>query len=366
MREPCFPDRTQRLLLKAALLQGETARAAYEEWRGLADLEKLDAGSVWLLPLLRRNLVKQGVAVRQEEKYKSVYRLIWARNQLMRERLSEAVAALNGAGIVPLVLKGQSLIERYYRDYGLRRMADIDLLVPTTRAEKAIALIEGLGWRTKGSPLPKPLADNFLVLTGDSYGNSAGLELDLHWHLLFESCREESDQLFWRDAVTFKVGKTEALALSPTDLLFHLVVHGVRWNYVPPLRWIADTCLVIKGGEIAWPRLVELAVRFKVVLPVYRGLALLKAEFQAAVPELVLQELRAQKVSFLERLEYRARVAGGSFGKLWLHYRRYQKIRPPFGFSEYLCRVWRVGSLRRLPFFAVKNGLRRLFRITKH
>ena len=57
-----WPDAAQTLLLQAALLDGDAGRTALDEWRARVDLDRLDRGSLTLLPLLYQRLVDAGIA----------------------------------------------------------------------------------------------------------------------------------------------------------------------------------------------------------------------------------------------------------------------------------------------------------------
>jgi hypothetical protein len=51
-----FPTPTQLLLLRACLETAAEARAAWEEWSTVVDLDHVDHESCYLLPLLDKNL----------------------------------------------------------------------------------------------------------------------------------------------------------------------------------------------------------------------------------------------------------------------------------------------------------------------
>jgi hypothetical protein len=56
----CWPNEPQRLLLQAALLDGDRASTASRAWCARIDLDLLDAGSLRLLPLLYRAMTARG------------------------------------------------------------------------------------------------------------------------------------------------------------------------------------------------------------------------------------------------------------------------------------------------------------------
>lgn len=65
----------------------------------------------------------------------------------MQGMLADAVAALNGAGLRPLVLKGLHTGAVYFPEPGARTAADIDLAVGAPELPAAEAALAALGWR---------------------------------------------------------------------------------------------------------------------------------------------------------------------------------------------------------------------------
>ena len=93
-------------------------------------------------------------------------------------------------------------------------------------------------------------------------------------------------------------------ALCPTDQLLHACVHGVVWNPVPPLRWVADASCVLASSDIDWYRMLDLATRFRVVPALRDSLRYLVKTLDAPVPEGVLQRLDSTPVTPVEEHEY--------------------------------------------------------------
>src|SRR5579875_2354823 len=61
--------------------------------------------------------------------------------------LRQALAALQGAGLTPIVLKGAALAHTVYPRPFYRTMSDIDLLLPAGQIGRAQELLEGAGFR---------------------------------------------------------------------------------------------------------------------------------------------------------------------------------------------------------------------------
>src|SRR5262245_47798267 len=89
-----WPTPHQELLLGAALLNGDEALEAWEEWKVGVDVDTLDWGSQRLLPRLYKNLHLHGIDEPLVAKFKGYHRRTWCENQLRFHRLAPSVRAL--------------------------------------------------------------------------------------------------------------------------------------------------------------------------------------------------------------------------------------------------------------------------------
>jgi len=198
----------------------------------------------------------------------------------------------------------------HYKDYGVRPMNDIDILVPTSQALLTAEALKRKGWiPTADESLDVPMQYRH----SHQFVGESGTELDLHWNLMIESTRVDSASDFWDKAVTFKIQDVPSYALDPTDMLFHVIVHGVKWNPEPPIRWIADTMTIIQSPDlqIDWPRIISHAKKYMVCLQIKEGLNYLHKNFQAPVPKTIMSIINRIPISYLERFEYRRLMSNG-------------------------------------------------------
>jgi Uncharacterised nucleotidyltransferase len=302
--EGFFATSEQELLLQAALLEGTDAIKAWERWKSNIDFEgHMDQGSFRLLPLLYKNLQHHEVRDPLMNRLKGVYRLAWYENQKLFYDMSEILCYLHDAGIKTMILKGAALTLLYYKNYGVRPMGDVDILVPTSQASLAIDLLKRAGWIPTTTSVEGDLSYRHAM----QFKDQSGKEFDLHWHILFESCREDSDNDFWEGAVPIAMCGVLTAALNPADTLLHVVIHGVRSNSVPPIRWIADAMAVINSSDLGidWRRLIQQAKKHRVGLRLKKGLNYLSDKFQARIPNSVMAEINDIPISPIERFEYR-------------------------------------------------------------
>jgi hypothetical protein len=308
-----FATKDQELLLRAALLNGPGAVEAWRKWESAIDWDgHLDHGSFRLLPLTYRNLKQLGVRDPIMGKLKGIYLKAWYENQRLFFEASKILTYLHNEGIQTMVLKGIPLAILHYGDHGVRPMSDIDILVPASQAISTADALKRAGWT--------PTAYGSLVMPmqyrhSQQFIGESGTEVDLHWNIMIESTRVDSSSDFWNEAVPIKVHGVHSHALDPTDMLFHIIVHGIKWNPEPPIRWIADAMTIIQtpGLHIDWPRIISHAKKYIVSLQVKEGLNYLYENFQAPVPKTIMDKINAMRVSYLELFEYRRLISSDEY-----------------------------------------------------
>lgn len=362
----CLPTPQQELLLRASLLEGEEARVSWLEWLAEAEIEMessswldhLDVASYRLLPLLFMNIENiRPVSAPLLDKLKETYLVTFCRNQSLFNRTSCALRELNEAGIETLLLKGAALAVLHYNDVGLRPMVDLDVLVPTHKADDSIEVLLKLGWQP-----------GFKAAHSQAFrSNTSGVEIDLHWHALIELSGENSDEELWNGAVKAEFNNVEVFALNPTDTLFHVCVHGMKWEGVPTFRWVADAYMVLNSGEtIDWAHLVWHAKKHKLTLPLREALIYLKELLDVSIPANVLSQLRNERISLSEKLYYSSRTAVHSERNplltLWAYYSEYKHFAKShggatgiIGFPEFLKHLWGLNDVWQVPHKAAKG-----------
>jgi hypothetical protein len=203
-----------------------------------------------------------------------------------------------------------------------------------------------------------------------------GYEIDLHWHVMAECCYDNADNFFWSQIQPFNSGTINTNSLNASDLLLHTCVHGVRWNAVPPLRWIVDALMIMKypGVTIDWDRIYEAAQNFRVNLHMIQTLGYLKKEFKAPIPDGILSKFDSAPVSKLELKENSVRmnrkdIIGGWIADYY-HYRVYSRITEskitfirllylPLFFKN----IWGIVSWWRLPWVFIAKIIKRIGKI---
>ena len=360
-------------MLQVALLKSEKALAAWKEWRPQIDFEgEFDFATFRLLPLAYENLNALGIKAPELMRFKGAYRKIWCETHQLFHETAGAVRALEQAQIDTMLLKGAPLVLRYYKNYATRAMYDLDILVRPECARDAIATLERAGWTRNASTHEEDLKYRHAM----QFFNAAGRELDLHWHVFFECSQDGADDTLWHYSQPMDFNGIRTRSLDPTHLLLHVVVHGVRSNPEPPIRWIPDAMKVLQhaGHEIDWDRLISEAKNRRFVSRLRLGLRYLKERFDAPVPTDVLSRLASAPVTLTERIENTV-ILGDQEAlyqshsrNIWLIFADYQRFTAGqgfwpslIGFTHYL--RYRLGMEGRADL--VKNAFQGLLRRLK-
>lgn len=335
-------------------MRHSVALEAWNEWRARVGLASIDTGSQRLLPLLWDNLRRQGVDLDDPDIRPLLrsYRLTLTINRLLFQEISRQLRALHGAGFPTMLLKGAALTVRYYKDYGLRPMGDFDVLIPTARTEDVLRFLQTNGWDPEPRS-PEAFTRPYRQVThSHAFHGNSNWEFDLHWHVLDECCQPDADEDFWNGAVRLDLDGVPTAVLNPADQLLHVCMHGVRWNDIPPLRWVADAITVLRASEHAldWDRLIIQAEKRRLILPMRASLDYLRTLLEAPVPSGVLERLGNLPTSRLERFEHQYKTrphwdrAFGYLPVLWCkHSRLAGDIGLPaklWGFLPFLQKYW--------------------------
>lgn len=346
----CWPTPEQELLLRAALFRGKPSVDACAEWERTVGFDHLDEGSYRMLPLLGRSLQTQGLDHPMIGRLKGIHRRAWYENQLLFRDMESVLQRFHAAGIQCMLLKGAALVLQYYHDAGLRPMRDCDVLVPEERAVTAVRLLLDDGWRVL-TAWPGELTESFRRFRHAlSMEHESGRQLDLHWHVLYDCCRRGADDDFWAASLPLEFHGTPVRALAPSDQFLHVCAHGVEWNEVAPIRWIADAITVLRQApRLDWERIVRQTERRRMVPRVRDALRYLESRMEAPIPSEVLRALDSLPVTKAEMLEYQRIVRPHDLQKpldawraVYQQYRRSAVTRNPIDFVKFLGHYWNV------------------------
>ncbi|MBN2083953.1 MAG: nucleotidyltransferase family protein [Anaerolineales bacterium] len=353
-RNGAFPTLKQELFLQAALLPGGLGLAAWRQWKqDVAWEEDIDAGSFALLSLLYVHLKELGVEDPAMGRFKGIYRKVWYQNQTLVHETADVLRLFETGRMETMVLKGAALAQLYYKDFGLRKMHDLDVVIPAAGRRRAIDMLTRAGWKPRFQPISRLTDSNLDCHHAWAFENGRGFQLDLHWNVLTGRLRPGTEEDLWAASVPLRLEGVSTRTLCPADQLLHACVHGVRWSPMPPIRWVADSFHILKAAPtgIDWDRLIGLAEECRTILAVREAFLYLRESFHAEIPDWVLRRLNGLSVTPGECRYYESAVAPQSplLGELPVYWNWYlltrewegkpDGIRAGPGFLSYLRRL---------------------------
>jgi hypothetical protein len=368
-----WPTAEQEWMLRAAIMPGQAGSEAWNKWISSVDIDHLDAGSFRLIPLLYRNLRRIGVEHELLGRFKGIHRKAWYENQMALHRLAGLLNFLHDAGIPTLILKGAALALLYYHDLGLRPMTDIDVLVPINKAIDTIELLRGSGWKPIAAT-PRNISADFLLATKacNLVRHESDPQLDLHWHVFQECLDPDADLDLWDSSVPVLNRDVETRALSSADQFLHICVHGMEWNVVAPMRWVADAMIVLsETPDLDWERVLQQARKRGFILVLQIMLLYLRSLVDAPIPSHVIEQLQSLPVTQIERDWMKIRTRGisqltvrdlfkvrfGLYKRSALSAHFHPKC---LGFPRYMQLIWGMDHWWELPQRGVRTVLNRL------
>jgi hypothetical protein len=373
------PRPEQDLLLRAALLPDPAQAAeAYTRWAARVDLDRLDFGSLQLLPLLalRPGGVPDDDALGRQVRH--VARFSWLRTQMLGRRVAPVVAALADAGLEPLLSKGAALVYAHGVDARLRPMFDIDVAVAPQDADRAVAVLNALGYH---SILQDALTGHRAAVVRDTHGfgfsGPDGAEIDLHWHLLHQGRSTVLSEAFRAAAVEAEIAGVRCRATSIEDTLVVAVAHGTSWARNAAVRWVGDVALLLRdhGAALDWDAIVLRCRQARLSRAMLDGLDYVAEVSGLDAPASARRELERVPVPLAVRLRRRraddpgtdggARPAGRIGGLIDAYENEVQTVVAPGARTgpvdglRFLARRWALPSVRAVPAHAAWVALGR-------
>jgi hypothetical protein len=316
------PGPEQELLLHAALDADDVALEAFSRWRAAVDFERIDGGSMRLLPLVVDNLGSQLGDDDVAGRARGIAKYTWAHIQQAQRVMAPVLTALNDAGATPMLLKGWALPDGYGGQGWLRARFDLDLLVPEERFSSAARLFEDHGFSRAFDVEhgDQRIGDRHAV----GFSGPGGLDVDLHRRALPTINQQDAEGPLWDAAHSVALGDAKCLVPDRADLLLMTIEHAWRWNPADSgVRWVADAVVLLRDPEaFDWDRLVAMSERYWLQALIDDSLSYLARAYGTPYPDGIRRRLnRAPRWAVIEaraRARPPARLARSERAALWL------------------------------------------------
>lgn len=204
---------------------------------------------------------------------------------------------LEAENIPFIALKGIHLLGSVYRDYPLRRMSDIDILI---HAESLPALDRVLcehGFTVSVHDNPSVRHSRILApVLHELMFERADCKIDVHWGIAkADGIAMMNEQRFWDRAGTIDLEGKMVSVLSVEDLVLHLSAHLYK-NMMRKKMQLVMFCDIIDvlrhyADTFDWSYVIQAVRQEKLERVVYSLLACLQKEGFCKVPSLLQSEL---------------------------------------------------------------------------
>lgn len=232
--------------------------------------------------LLYKSLKKAGIlgflGHRQMQQLQSFYYRTVQHNLQAVHDLMQILQQSNDKGIQVVLLQGIALLEKVYKDIGLRPLTDIDLWVLPERRAVFDSLLQQMGYQ------PDPVYPNTF--------KKGSTIVDINSHILWAERIKSRRRLLAKSQLTIHdnidVIDFEGLSagsLNTVDLALYLSLHAFKHS-ASRLVWLVDIKHILTCWKIAdWKALFDRAEELGQVNIVYDMLYLITRMFDLKVPE---------------------------------------------------------------------------------
>ncbi len=294
------------------------------------------------------------------------------RARRIERELLPALDALLALGITPVALKGFHTARRYFEEPGVRRMADVDLLVPLDRSHDAEAALSAAGFirdagpkeREKQNWIASQIENLELSLERDDPRSKWTIELhtslDRRFHPGAIAALDRE-----RSAVEpFDVAGRRLAALAPELLVVSLACHCSQELDSSRLLRLVELVRVIRaeGNRLDWDAVLAMMQRTNAARFTYPAFVLVEELAPATIDARVLDAARRASTWAARHTVARLVPAGGSLDDRGV-LRQLMWTRGPVAIAQRVARVFWPGSFLRpqeiIPGWRVR--LRRLW-----
>ena len=316
-----------RLALRTAVGGDRFDASVFAQWQASVDLDHLPPGQYALLPLIYSNLARHGIDDHPWlSRLRGIYRKMWYANQLTLRTVAEIAAVLASAGLPVMVVGSAALAATVYPDLAQRPIVPPELVVADADAVTALQTLQSLGWR------PEPASPHLLDaefrawVPGQRMVNAQAQALRIGWRVMPAAPCVELDATCWAVVVPLPLETATVTMLCPTDQLLYACLAASEGMLIA----LADVALLVRQTTIDWPRLLEIAGRYRLGLAVLAALETLVDVPGLAVPADALDALRRQPVSAsarrVQQIVAQAPDARTLADRAWLLWVRYQRV----------------------------------------
>jgi len=227
-------------------------------------------------------------------KLRKAYYKTLTRSLLLHDYFKNVTTAFNNNNLAFIALKGIYLSEWLYKDVGLRQFSDIDILVKPQDAQKALAILNELGYRSyDGIESEEIGGQKDLMHYKPRLLNDVSVEIHIKIHHSKENYLMPIDEI-WQNAVKTKIDGINSHVLEFYDMFIHLCLHldkHVKIGHVQFTSFADITnILSVYENEFDWNKLLEKTIKYNCEAIVFKFVILVNKYFNAPVPKNIVDK----------------------------------------------------------------------------
>jgi hypothetical protein len=301
-----WPDKSIDLLIRALILQIDDARLAWRQWTHDFDFNRVSWYETRILSAISTRMEELEPRSPLRPRIDGLARAHWTRTQLTLGETSGAIDLLARAGIACMLIKGAAYYAEGLGAATRRVLSDIDILVRPEHATGAIEALVADGWNgTFGESAAYLRTVAELRISSNLLKGRYG-EIDVHrtpFH--YRHADQTADSLVWRDSSAATLNGRSVLVPNPADSVLISLAHASQSHGAD---WAIDVCGRLAHQTIDWHRLIELAGRWRLTLPLRCGLLYLVQRLQRDIPRDVIDRLSDMPCDWAQQLKFWSNV----------------------------------------------------------
>lgn len=211
----------------------------------------------------------------------------------MTGELVNVLRVMEESGIRVVVLKGLPLGYMLYGNLALRPSRDLDILVWPEDVDKAMKIIENLGYkRIHPSSVVAPGRLRNWMKTNHHFEYwhiDREIYFELHWqlgHYGFEIPLNEIEN----SVTQLTIAGQAVCILGAEESLLFLVLHGASHGWFR-LKWLCDVGVMLRLGRFSWERLYALAEHLDVEALLNQAVIIARQLLHAPVPDNIVKRI---------------------------------------------------------------------------
>jgi hypothetical protein len=197
-------------------------------------------------------------------------------NLLIKNQTDQILKVFEANGLDVIPLKGVYFAEEFFGHIGARVTSDIDLLIRHHDLEKAIELINTLGFSVEEEQIPGHFHCSYSKPVPHS---NIPLVVEIHWSIVKENTSNFDINDFWAHAKPIP-GSSHIMELSPNDTFYMICLHGWRHN-LDSMRYFIDIIQVLHKyrAVIDYQEIFAMAAQHQTFKRMTRTLSIVYQEF---------------------------------------------------------------------------------------